>query len=360
MPRNSRTADAADGVVRLLNWFARDKRALPWRREPRDPYHVWLSEVMLQQTQVTTVIPYFERWLARFPTLADLAAASLDDVLKQWEGLGYYSRARNFHKAAQQVVRDHNGRIPDDVDGLLALPGVGRYTAGAIASLAFGRDAAVLDGNVKRVLSRLRAIDDPDADLWPLAESLLPAGKAGAFNEALMELGATICTPRDAKCEACPLRLDCAAHAQGTVARYPVKRAKPATTHHNVATAVILNASGALLLGQRPRDGLLGGLWEFISDDLRAPGPAPDADSLARMVDRRTGLTVTVGERLGAVKHAFTHFKITRHVWQCDVRTGRAPAAIGYAAVRWVARDALGALALTRADQRIAALILAG
>jgi A/G-specific adenine glycosylase len=350
---------APSAVRRLLGWFAEHKRALPWRREPRDPYRVWLSEVMLQQTQVATVIPYFERWLAQFPTLADFAAAPLDDVLKRWEGLGYYSRARNFHKAAQSVVREHGGQIPDTVERLLELPGVGRYTAGAIASLAFGRDAAVVDGNVKRVIGRLYAIADPDADLWPIVEGLLPTGEAGAFNEALMELGATVCTPKAPRCPDCPLTATCAALAQGDPARYPVKRAKPATPHYDIATAVIRDPSGALLLGQRPPEGLLGGLWEFISDDLRAPGPQPDADAIARMVRQRVGLDVAVDAALGTVKHAFTHFKITRHVWLCEADDMTAPTAHPYAALRWVRAAELHTLALARADQRIAALLAA-
>jgi A/G-specific adenine glycosylase len=350
---------APSAVRRLLAWFAGNKRALPWRHEPRDPYRVWLSEVMLQQTQVTTVIPYFERWLARFPTLAEFAAAPLDDVLKHWEGLGYYSRARNFHKAAQHVMQEHGGRIPDTVDGLLALPGVGRYTAGAIASLAFGRDAAVVDGNVKRVIGRLYAIADPDADLWPIVAGLLPTGEAGAFNEALMELGATVCTPKTPRCPDCPLTATCAALAQGNPARFPLKRAKPATPHYDIATAVIRNRTGALLLGQRPAEGLLGGLWEFVSDDLRATGPSPDADAIVRMVERRVGLHVTVGATLGSVKHAFTHFKITRHVWLCEAGARTAPTLQCYATLRWVQPAALDTLALTRADQHIAALLKA-
>jgi A/G-specific adenine glycosylase len=340
----------------LLTWFAANARALPWRREPRDPYHVWLSEVMLQQTQVATVIPYFERWLARFPTLADFAAAPLDDVLKLWEGLGYYSRARNFHKAAQQVISDFDGRMPDTVAGLLALPGVGRYTAGAIASLAFGRDAAVLDGNVKRVFSRLRAIDAPDADLWPLVEAQLPAGRAGAFNEALMELGATVCTPRAPQCARCPINAACAAYAAGNVASYPVKRTKPATPHYEIATAVIRAPDGAMLLGQRPTDGLLGGLWEFISADLRSPDAIPDAPAIARMARARCGLRVNAIHQLGAVKHAFTHFKITRHAWLCACAHPTPIDAPAYTATRWVQPGDIGALALTRSDQRIAAL----
>jgi A/G-specific adenine glycosylase len=356
--------------TQLLPWFHRNKRALPWRTAQRDPYHVWLSEVMLQQTQVATVIPYFERWLQRFPTLADFAAAPLDEVLKAWEGLGYYSRARNFHKAAQLVVREHAGRVPDTVDGLLALPGVGRYTAGAIASLAFGRHAAVLDGNVKRVLSRYFAVGvaSPESRipthdarksgpatrdsrlLWSLAESLLPPGQAGEFNEALMELGATVCTARAPKCGECPLRAACKALAEGNPEHYPLKTTKPPTPHHYVLTAVITHADGRVLLGQRPPEGLLGGLWEFVSSEFRAPAPPA---SVADMVRERTRLRITgEPEALGAVKHAFTHFKITRHLYRVRAASGE-PAPIGYAALRWLPLVQVAHLALTRSDQKV-------
>src|SRR5438045_2904526 len=192
---------------RLLSWFATARRDLPWRKEPRDPYRVWVSEVMLQQTRVEVVIPYYHRFLRRFPTLASLAAAPLDEVLALWSGLGYYARARNLHRAAQAC----GGRLPETADGLRALPGFGPYTAAAVASLAFGEDVALVDGNVARVLSRLFAIrEDARARAWEIAARLLPRGRAGAFNEALMELGATVCTPRTPDCPRCPLQRMCA------------------------------------------------------------------------------------------------------------------------------------------------------
>ena len=349
----------------LLHWFFHYKRNLPWRREPRDPYHVWLSEVMLQQTQVATVIPYYERWLQRFPTLHALAEAPLDDVLKQWEGLGYYSRARNFHKAAQTVVGEMGGGMPRTVDTLLMLPGVGRYTASAIASLAFNQHAAVLDGNVKRVLARIYALSEPtDDDLWMLAEALLPQGQAGAFNEALMELGATVCTPRSPKCSLCPISKDCAALASGTPEAFPAKRAKAATPHYDVLTAIVLNTQQAVLMGQRPRDGLLGGLWEFVSSEFRMA-----SGELGDVVRERTGLIVDdeAAEMIGTVKHAFTHFKITRHVFVVARIIGMEALADsrlkppfqkerGYAQLHWVPLNKIRQLALTRSDQKIFAL----
>jgi A/G-specific adenine glycosylase len=348
-----RTRSHGSGLTTpLLRWFTAHKRDLPWRAEPRDPYHVWLSEVMLQQTQVATVIPYYQRWLARFPTLRDFAVAPLDDVLKLWEGLGYYSRARNFHKAAQIVVNELGGEMPRDVAGLMALPGVGRYTAGAIASLAFNQHAPLLDGNVKRVLSRIFGLTTPtDEELWTLAESLLPRGKAGAFNEALMELGATVCTPRAPACPSCPIRKACTAYASGDPEAYPAKATKKATPHVDVTTAVIVDGDGRVLMGQRPRDGLLGGLWEFVSSEFRVPS----AEKLGEMIERRTGVIVEAeaAHELGTVKHVFTHFKITRHVYLIETRCVASLRASGYVQLRWVPFDEVRQLALTRSDQKI-------
>lgn len=357
--RDERLAD------RLLHWFARHKRDLPWRREPRDPYRVWLAEVMLQQTQATTVVPYYERWLERFPTLEALAAAPLDAVLKMWEGLGYYARARNLHAAARAVVQTHDGRIPETVEALLALPGIGRYTAGAIASLAFNADAPALDGNIKRVLSRVHGLSAPKEDeLWRLAESLLPPGRAGAFNEALMDLGATVCTPRAPRCPACPLRALCAAQASGDPEAYPARSNRKATPHHEVVTAVVVDERGRVLIGQRPPDGLLGGLWEFISSELRPSRGGEDTSGgrssalLERMIVARTGLRIGRAEvtLLGEVRHAFTHFRITRHAWLVRLATGRRATTLqakGYSHLLWASPAELEGLALARSDQKI-------
>ena len=358
---------------KLLRWFDQHKRKLPWRTtdqsqpdQRRDPYQVWLAEVMLQQTQVITVIPYFERWLRRFPTLKDLANAQLDDVLKQWEGLGYYSRARNFHKSAQQVMRKLAGEIPETVEGLLKLPGVGRYTAGAIASLAFGQDAPILDGNVKRVLSRLFAIShQPSAisdQLWELSELLLPKGRAGEFNEAVMDLGATLCTPRAPLCRQCPLQTQCMAYAQGKPEAYPIKPAKKTTPHKNIGTLVLFNKQGAVLMGQRVVDGLLGGLWEFVSGEINDAATLPllggsRADEVQRMTAQQTGLQVNVDEEdfIGTVKHTFTHFKITKHVFVVRLKTSSKALVLasGYQQLKWVKLDEIKQLALTRSDQKI-------
>jgi A/G-specific adenine glycosylase len=343
----------------LLAWFAAHARPLPWRVERRDPYHVWLSETMAQQTRIAAVLPYFERWLQRFPTITALADAPLDDVLKAWEGLGYYSRARNLHRAARRIRDELGGRFPDDVPGLLSLPGVGRYTAGAVASLAFGRHAAVVDGNVRRVFARVFALPaerSRDADLWPLAEELLPPGRAGEFNEALMELGALVCTPRNPKCGECPLREHCAAHAADAVAQFPEKKPRAATPERTILTALVRRADGRLLLGQRPHDGLLGGLWEFVGEEY--DGGRQTTDVLASLLLRRTGVRVQdVSEPFAEVRHAFTHFKVRRLLHRATAADDSPGAPGDYVQLRWADPEEIAALALTRSDRRIAGML---
>lgn len=341
---------------KLIRWFEANARDLPWRRR-RTPYRVWLSEMMLQQTQVDTVIPYFNRFTARFPTVKALADAPLDEVLKLWEGLGYYARARNLHRAAQRVSRDLSGRFPKTVEGLMALPGVGRYSAGAIASLAFGVDAPVLDGNVIRVLCRLFAMDrDPREpqtrdELWSLAESLLPKGRAGQFNEGLMELGATVCTPRAPKCDVCPIALMCRARRRGIQDQLPVKHTRKATPHYDV-TAAVIRKNGRVLIAQRPPDGMLGGLWEFPGGK-REPGESL-AECLRREIREELRLEIEVGEPIALVKHAYTHFRITLHAFECRVASGR-PKAVGVADFKWVRMSELDEYAFAATDRKIIA-----
>lgn len=225
---------------KLIRWYQKNKRSWPWRDNP-DPYAVWVSEIMAQQTRLDTVLPYFQRWMAAFPTIAALAAASQQDVLNLWEGLGYYSRARNIHKAAQVVVDEYDSTLPDEVDRLLKLPGIGKYTAGAIASLAFGKDEAVVDGNVKRVLARVfnvqEAVDTGAGEkaIWELAREHLSPGQAGDYNQALMDLGASVCLPRNPLCETCPISDECVANKLGIQRELPHKKPKPDVPHHTVA-----------------------------------------------------------------------------------------------------------------------------
>lgn len=303
----------------LLAWYDQNKADLPWR--DTDAYRIWLSEIMLQQTQVETVIPYYTRFLEKFPSIDELASAPLETVLKIWEGLGYYSRARNLHKAAQVISNDFEGKLPQSVAKLKQLPGIGRYTAGAIASIAFGAAAPVLDGNVIRVFSRwLDLADDVTQTsvknyLWEVAEALVPDERAGDYNQALMELGQKICRPQNPHCEACPVQQFCKAYEQGTQAERPIKKKRATSPHYDVAAGIIRDEAGRLLIAQRKMDGLLGGLWEF------AGGKQEDGETMSECLRRELreelAIEVEVGALFIKVKHAFTHFKITLHAYEC-------------------------------------------
>lgn len=346
----------------LLEWFAIHREDLPWRRSG-DPYAVWLSETMLQQTQVATVIPYFERFMQRFPTIEALAAASLDDVLKQWEGLGYYSRARNLHKAARLIVEKYGGHLPAELVLLRELPGVGPYTAGAIASLAFGIDAPVLDGNVIRVFARWL---DLEADvtlsttrrrLWQQAADWLPEGRAARWNEALMELGRLVCIPTSPRCDRCPVEHFCLARQHGTADRRPVRPVKSAIPHYDVAAGVIYGRDGRLLIARRPLEGLLGGLWEFPGGKREANESLPDC--LAREVAEELGIGIEVGPQITTVRHAYTHFRITLYAFSCIHVEGE-PQAIGCDDWAWVTLDELERFAFPATDRQIIAALQNG
>lgn len=359
----SRSTPIDEAVIReaLLEWYDRERRDLPWRAgagETPDPYRVWLSEVMLQQTRVEAVRPYFARWLERFPDLESLAGAPADDVMKAWEGLGYYSRARNLHSAARLVRERHDGRVPDDPAAFRALPGVGRYTAGAVMSIAFGREEPVVDGNVRRVLARWNDEPEPaDPVLWEMAAGLVRGERPGDLNQALMELGATICTPRSPRCDRCPVAARCAARAAGTQESRPLpKKARPLPLERT-AVAVVVRGD-AVLVGRRPAAARLGGLWEF-------PGARRGAgEDLSRAAVRAAregaGVEVEAEADLCSVEHLFTHVRVRYEAVLCSVPAGPAPGRPGsYEEVRWVPLERLGDLAQPRAQQRIAALLAA-
>jgi A/G-specific adenine glycosylase len=315
----------------LLRWYRRCHRRLPWRAT-RDPYRIWVSEIMLQQTRVETVRPYYALWLRAFPTVQALARATDDRVLKLWEGLGYYSRARNLARAAQIVVRDHGGKLPRTIDGLRGLPGIGRYTAGAIVSIAFGKRAPLVDGNVARVFARIFAIRADVRSprtmraLWQLAEDLLPDTGPGEFNQALMELGALVCTPASPRCDICPMRGVCRARARKLVGQLPHRGNKPPVVRVE-ANAALVRRGRKILLQRRPQRGLLANFWEL-----------PRAD----------GRQFRLGRQLCEVRHTITHHRIAMRVLECAPRVpfrsnGR---------WRWVTRRQLRALALPAAHRR--------
>lgn len=346
-PTIAEPLDAAlvsDLVHALRGWYFTHRRRLPWREEPT-PYRVWVSEIMLQQTQVATVLPYFERFMAAFPDVAALAAAPEEAVLAAWSGLGYYRRARHLHAAARRVASEHDGRLPDTVAGLLDLPGVGRYTAGAIASIAFGRRAAVLDGNVARVLSRLFAVAEP-ADtpagqrrLWALAEALVPED-ASSHNQALMELGALVCAPRSPACGDCPLADRCQAHLAGTAEAFPRSARQTVVKPLHAVAGLLLRAPGSdeILLGQRPDGVLLGALWELPGGELATPRSARKR-ALAAAFSARAGLDVAVGDLIASVDHQFTHRRLSLEIFALAPRgplpTKPTPSTF-YKALAWV------------------------
>jgi A/G-specific adenine glycosylase len=342
-------------VSYLLNWYAQHARILPWRGVV-DPYKIWVSEIMLQQTRVETVIPYYQRWMKRYPTVDALASASQQEVLSLWEGLGYYSRARNLHRAAQVVISEYGGQLPAHTRQLQTLPGIGRYTAAAIASIAFGLDEPALDGNIRRVLARVFNVTKPsrssdgERQLWELVGENLPSGRAGEYNQAMMDLGAQICTPRDPDCPNCPLADLCQANALGIQEERPVSAPKPALPHNTVTAAVIRSAS-KVLITRRPQDGLLGGMWEFPGGKLEEGEDLTTC--LQREICEEIGVEIGVGDNIGVYKHAYTHFKVTLYAFNCSLIRGE-PKPIEVNEVRWVYVKDLTGYPMGKIDRQIA------
>lgn len=321
----------------LLRWFAKSARPLPWRKHYR-PYEVWVSEIMLQQTQMDTVIPYFNKWMRSFPTVAKLAAAPSSRVLKHWQGLGYYSRARNLHASAQLIVERHGGEFPRDYDAIRALKGVGPYTAGAITSIAYNEERPIVDGNVIRVLSRLYAIDTaPDRDegsiFWERQRALIPHGKARIFNQAIMELGALVCLPKAPRCPECPVRKHCQALKQDRVGELPRARERKANIRVTAACVAWIK-DGRVLLRQRPEGEIFGGLWEMpewkLSPDSHLPLDRSQWE-LAQRIGRRSAMGL---RPLGTVPRNYTHYTEKLHVFMSD-SAGPGPHPEGWP-VRWV------------------------
>jgi len=340
----------------LLNWYSTHARVLPWRANP-NPYWVWVSEIMLQQTRVGTVIPYFQRWMSRFPSINALASATLQEVLSEWEGLGYYSRARNLHLAAQIVVSQYDGQLPDQREQLIKLPGIGPYTAAAIASIVYGQDVPVVDGNVRRVLARVfdipTPVKTPDSDriFMKLAEENLPQSSAGDYNQALMDLGAVVCTPRNPDCLNCPLIKLCQSYKKGNQGSRPVVVPKTGVPHYTAASGVI-EKSSQVFIRQRPENGLLGGMWEFLGGKIR-PQENP-ASGLQRQIYQEFGVSIDIVEKLGLYKHAYTHFRETRYAFLCIPSSGKMPQLNSRKSGNWVATDRLADYPMGKIDRQIA------
>jgi A/G-specific adenine glycosylase len=342
----------------LLDWFAATARDLPWRRT-KDPYAIWISEIMLQQTRVQAVVPYYARFLTRFPTVERLARARLDTVIKLWEGLGYYSRARNLHEAAKNIVAQFGGRLPPTREELLTLPGIGRYTAGAIASIAFDRREPLVDGNVTRVLCRIFRIRGNPKDaaiqrrIWSIAEELVPESHPGQFNQALMELGSEICQPRDPPCENCPVNPLCEARIHNEQNLLPTRAPKKPLPSHIVAVGVIYR-NGRILIDKRKPEGLLGGLWEFPGGKKRR-GESLEA-AVRREVQEELAITVQVSRLLAVVDHSYSHFRVRIHAFECTYVSGE-PRCIACTDLKWVRPQDLGRYAFPAANHKIIAAL---
>jgi A/G-specific adenine glycosylase len=336
-------SDAASTRIRrlrapLLRWYDANRRDLPWRHTS-DPFAIWISEAMLQQTRVETVIPYWERFLERFPDVGSLARADLDEVYAAWTGLGYYSRARNLKTAAETIVAEHGGELPDTAEGLRALKGIGRYTAGAVASIAFDREEPLVDGNVIRVFTRLLGIREDSTSrqvvefLWSVAGELVQGPRPGDLNQALMELGATLCTPRAPHCLACPVRRACDAHARGDAESLPIK--PPRSKQKPIrAVAAWIERRGQVLAVRRPERGLMAGLWELPGGEIAADDEGKDR--VAPILEEAVGLRIREPESVGLVEHVFTHRRLRLEIFRGRAEKGARVRLSRFDAHRWV------------------------
>jgi A/G-specific adenine glycosylase len=337
----------------LLKWYHNSGRDLPWRSS-RNPYEIWIAEIMLQQTQVKTVIPYYQRWLAQFPTVEALAVAELQQVLKVWQGLGYYARARHIHTCSQVIVQEYNGIFPNNLDEVLKLPGIGRTTAGGILSAAFNQPISILDGNVKRVLARLTALQIPPSDalkhLWQLSDTILDEKHPRDFNQALMDLGATLCTPKNPRCSECPWQSYCQAYQLNLQSQIPMRKPSAPLPHKIIGVAVIWNDQKQILIDKRPAKGLLGGLWEFPGGKLEPNETIQDC--IVREIQEELGIEIEVGNHLMNIDHAYTHFKITLNVYHCRHLSGE-PKPIECDEIRWVNLDELDQFPFPKANEKI-------
>lgn len=352
------TLSTAELRRRLLAWYDAHRRDLPWRRT-RDPYRIWISEVMLQQTRVETVIPYYERWLGRFPTIDALASASLEEVLEYWAGLGYYARAHNLHQAAHRVKEQYTGVLPQDPVALRSLPGVGPYTAAAVASMAYDRPEPAVDGNVRRVLCRLLDMDAPTAGrLRDAAAPLVASARPGDVNQALMELGAVLCTPRSPDCPRCPLAAACRARARDAVSERPGRKRSKPLSHRHFGVAVLVNPNRRILVRRRPLHGLLAGMLELPNEEAPAGRGtrAAAVQAVREVVGEGEGLPRPTA--LGAVTHVFSHFRATydAYLFRGDRPTIESRPGLE---LHWLDPGRVEGRALPTAHKKLAALVRA-
>jgi A/G-specific adenine glycosylase len=345
---------------RLLTWYRQQGRDLPWR-QTRDPYAIWISEIMLQQTQVKTVLPYYDRWLTAFPTVQALASADQQQVLKLWQGLGYYARARNLHRAAQVIVQNHDAQFPEQLEAVMQLPGIGQTTAGGILSAAFDQPVAILDGNVKRVLSRLLALPVPPAKamphLWQVSEALLDLRSPRDFNQALMDLGATLCTPKQPACAACPWTPYCQAHTLNRPTDFPMTETRNPIPQKIIGVAVIWNERGEILIDRRKQDGLLGGLWEFPGGKVEAGEGIQDC--IRREIQEELAIAIEVGDHLITVEHAYSHFRVSLNVHHCRYLSGE-PQPLECDEICWVSLADIDQFPFPAANVKIIAALRTG
>jgi A/G-specific adenine glycosylase len=353
MPKKPISKSVKQFQTALSGWYRKHHRRLPWR-ETACPYRIWVSEVMLQQTQVKTVLRYYHPFLAAFPHITHLAGTDTQAVLKVWEGLGYYARARNLHRAAQIVCDRHNGRIPSNPTDFQKLPGVGDYIAAAVQSIAFGRPLAVVDGNVKRVLARLNQIQAPVNQsssyrhLKAIATQLLDRTQPGQFNQAMMELGATVCRPQKPGCDNCPVQFFCMAFQEKTVSEYPRRTPAKPIPEHPIAVGVISH-NGRLLITRRPDDGLLGGLWEFPGGKVCRHETAENA--CIREILEEVNLQVKILSYITRIKHAYTHFKIVMDVFHCLYLDGKVKLN-GPVDYKWITSDEISNYPFPKANHK--------
>jgi len=338
----------------LMKWYQKNKREMPWRGS-ENPYSIWISEIMLQQTQVETVRPYFERFIEKFPTVTALAKADQQTVLKLWEGLGYYSRARNLHQAAKLIDSEYNGRLPESFDELLKIPGFGPYTSAAVASIAFHQSVPVIDGNVFRVFARLTEmsleISKPQTrkHVFENLEKVIPKKSPGNFNQAIMELGAIICKPKNPKCFECPVKEYCSAFQNEKTGLYPVKKKAPERPHKQIAVGIV-EKNGMVLIAKRRENQMLGGLWEFPGGKVESGESIEEC--LVREFKEEVDLDISVTRKLCEVDHAFTHFTITIHSYICSLKSGKAKPVSG-SEIKWVLPEKLSEFPFPKANKVI-------